>query len=404
MFKIIRYISGILQSSAPVFCRECRLMLQRPIYIVMTLIFPLFCYAFFTSMMKDGMPMQLPVAVVDLDNSTLSRSIIRRIDTSPQIKIVSRPYSYAEANDALQRNNISGFIILPRNMQSDAMAGRQPKVAFYTGNTYLISGSLAMRELSTITAQSSASLNIRMRAGSGQSPTEIAANVQPIALDFHAPGNPWTNYSIYLSTILSHGLLQILILLTTVYVIGIEMKKGTSGEWLDFANGSLMRALAGKLFPYTLLFSLMTIAGNTLFFKYLQFPCQGSFFAMLLAGVMMVVAYQATGIFLLGLLGDFKIALTFSGIYGVLGISFSGLTFPIEIMDSPLQGFSWIFPIRYYYYVYQSVALHGLSAFQVFTSYLMLMSFVLFPLLVIRRLKQVVKTAVADNDATVITS
>ncbi len=378
-----------LEHSFPVLGRECRRILQRPVYLVMTLLLPIVCYAFFASMMRDGMPMQLPVAVVDLDNSTLSRSIVRRMDASPQTEITAHLRSYHEAKDAMQRGEVFGFIIFPKNMQADAMAGRQPEVAFYANNSYLIGGSLIMRDLSTATAQASASLNIGVRAGRGQSPTEIAANVQPIATDFHSPGNPWANYSMYLSTILSHGLLQILILLTTVYVIGIEIKQGTFAQWLQAADGSMLRALVGKLFPYTLLFSLMTIAGNTFFFKYLHFTCQGSLFAILLAGVLMVVAYQAVGVFILGLMGDFKIALTIAGVFGVLGISFSGLTFPIEIMDAPLQGFSWIFPIRYYFYVYMDVALRGLSAFRALPAYLMLAAFTLFPLVTAWRLKRI---------------
>ncbi len=384
----------ILRSCGSVFRRECSRMLQHPIYLVMTLLLPLFCYSFFASMMRDGMPMQLPIAVIDQDNSTLSRSITRQLDASPQMQIVSYMDSYIEGRNAMQCGDILGFVILPANMQADATSGRRPEVAFYANNSYLISGSLVMRDLTTITTLSSASLNVGMRAARGQSPTEIAANVQPIALDFHAPGNPWTNYSMYLSTILSHGLLQILILLTTVYVIGVEIKKGTSIQWIESAGGSLIRALAGKLLPYTLLFSLMVVAGNTLFFKYLHFPCQGSFLAMQLAGILMVIAYQAIGIFILGLLGDFKIALTIAGVFGVLGISFSGLTFPIGIMDTPLQGFSWIFPIRYYFYIYQAVALRGLSAFLAFLSYLMLIAFVLFPLPVIWRLKQTITSPV----------
>jgi ABC-2 type transport system permease protein len=219
---------------------------------------------------------------------------------------------------------------------------------------------------------------------------EIAAHIQPVALNFYAPGNPQTNYSMFLSTILSHGMLLILILLTTVYSVGLEIKRGSTAQWLETAGGSLIRALTGKLLPYTMLFSLMIIAGNTLFFKALHFPCQGSFLAMQLAGVLMVVSYQALGLFILGLLGDFKIALTIAGVYGVLGLSFSGLTFPIEIMDTPLQGFTWIFPLRYYYYIHQAVALRGLSAFEVLPSYLMLAAFVLFPLVVIWRIKKTI--------------
>lgn len=367
-------------------------MLQHPIYLVMTLLLPLVCYAFFASMMRDGMPMQLPIAVVDQDNSALSRNIVRQIGASPQLRIVSHLGSYTEGRDAMQSGHILGFIILPADMQADAMAGRRPEAAFYANNSYLITGSLVMRDLTTITTLASASLNVGIRSGRGQSPMEIAASVQPVALDFHAPGNPWANYSIYLSTILSHGLLQILILLATVYVVGVEMKNGTAGQWLETVHGSLIRALVGKLLPYTLLFSLMVTAGNTLFFKYLHFPCNGSFFAVQLAGILMVVACQATGIFIFSLLGDFRIALTIAGVFGVLGISFSGLTFPIEIMDTPLQAFSWIYPIRYYFYVYQAVALHGLSAFQAFPPYLMLTAFVLFPLPLLWRLKQVVQS------------
>ncbi len=378
--------------------REFNRMLSRPIYLVMTLVLPIVCYTFFTSMMSDGMPTQLPIAVVDMDNSALSRSIIRKFNASPQTKITTRLNSYNEGKEAMQRGDVLGFIVFPTDMQADAMAGRQPEITFYTTNSYLISGSLLMRDLSTITAISSASLNIGARAGKGQSMQEIAANVQPIALDFHAPGNPWTNYSMYLSTILSHGLLQILILLITVYIVGIEIKQGTSKEWIERAGGGLAKALTGKLLPYTFIFSLMTIAGNTLFFKYLHFTCEGSFAAVLLAGVLMVIAYQAIAVFLLGLLTDFKIALTIAGVFGVLGISFSGLTFPIEIMDTPLQGFSRIFPIRYYFFAYIDVALHGLSFARALPSYIMLVVLMMFPFPVFKRLKRL---ALDTNSSTV---
>lgn len=370
--------------------RECRRMLRRPIYLVMTIILPVFCYTFFVSMMRDGMPMKLPFAVVDQDNSSLSRAIIRNLEASPQTDITMRLNSYYEGKNAMQKGDILGFLILPENLQEDAMAGRQPELVFFTTNSYLISGSLLMRDLTAITALASASLNINVRAGKGQSAEMIAANVQPITLDFHAPGNPLTNYSMYLSTILSHGLLQILILLTTVYVIGMEIKHGTAHRWLESADGSIIRALTGKLLPYTVLFSLMSCAGNTLFFRYLHFPIQGSLAAILFAGILMVIAYQAIGVFIFGLLTDFKLSLTIAGVFGVLGISFSGLTFPIEIMDSPLQGFSWIFPIRYYFYVFIDVVLHGLPAIRAFFPYLMLGAFLLFPTVILKRLKRLI--------------
>ncbi len=169
-----------MSSLGHTFHRECNRMLQHPIYLVITLLLPLFCYSFFASMMRDGMPMQLPIAVVDQDNSALSRNIIRQLSASPQMQVVSHLGSYTEGRDAMQRGDILGFVILPANTQADAMAGRRPEVSFYANNSYLITGSLIMRDLTTITTLSSASINVGMRAGRGQSPMEIASNVQPI--------------------------------------------------------------------------------------------------------------------------------------------------------------------------------------------------------------------------------
>ena len=57
-------------------------------------------------------------------------------------------------------------------------------------------------------------------------------------------------------------LFQVIILLTTVYVIGGEVKFGTGAEWLSAAGGNIMTAVVGKLLPYTVIFSLMSILAN----------------------------------------------------------------------------------------------------------------------------------------------
>ncbi len=368
--------------------RECRRMVGRPIYLVMTLVLPLFCYLFFASMLGEGLPQKLPIAVVDLDGSSLSCAIVRMVGASAQTDVGVECGSMMEAQIRMRQGGIYGTLLLPRNMQRDAMAGRRPTVVFATPNNFLISGSLAMRDLTQICATASSGLNISSRAGRGASPTQIAAEVQPIRLDFHAPGNPTSNYSLYLSTILSHALLQILILLTTVFVVGIEAKNGTSKQWMETAGGSMVRALAGKLLPYTVLFSMMATAGNTLFFKYLDFPIEGSFVSLAAACILVVAAYQAMAVFILGLLSDMRVALTVVGVYGVLGISFSGLTFPIEIMDAPLQGFSLMFPIRHYFHIYIDVAMHGLPVLGAWGEYVVLLAFSLTPLVVLHRLKR----------------
>ena len=60
----------------------------------------------------------------------------------------------------------------------------------------------------------------------GKTDAQVMAQVQPIVVDTHPIGNPWLNYSVYLSNILLPGVLGLIIFITTVYSIGTEIKYG----------------------------------------------------------------------------------------------------------------------------------------------------------------------------------
>ena len=89
--------------------RECKLFLHNPIYVFCMVVFPLMVIFFFTSLLDDGQPMELPVAVVDNDNTSTTRSLIRRLDAFQSSQVVARYPSVAEARRAVQNNEICGF-------------------------------------------------------------------------------------------------------------------------------------------------------------------------------------------------------------------------------------------------------------------------------------------------------
>ena len=82
--------------------RECRRLVSRPLYLFCMVIAPLFCYIFFTTLMDSGLPTDMPVGAVDLDNSTSSRNILRNLDAFGQTAIVARYGSVNEARTAMQ--------------------------------------------------------------------------------------------------------------------------------------------------------------------------------------------------------------------------------------------------------------------------------------------------------------
>ena len=69
--------------------RECRRLVSRPLYLFCMVIAPLFCYIFFTTLMDSGLPTNLPVGAVDMDQSATSRNLIRNLDAFGQTAVVA---------------------------------------------------------------------------------------------------------------------------------------------------------------------------------------------------------------------------------------------------------------------------------------------------------------------------
>lgn len=66
----------------------------------------------------------------------------------------------------------------------------------------------------------------------GLDEARIKGIIQPIAMDTHLIGNPWANYGTYLLNVILPGMLQIMVLMMTVFPIGVEYKERTTREWL----------------------------------------------------------------------------------------------------------------------------------------------------------------------------
>lgn len=74
--------------------REVFRIATRPLYLFCMIIAPLFCYLFFTTLMWNGLPTDMPAGVVDLDNTATTRSIIRNLDAFQQTKIIAHYPSF----------------------------------------------------------------------------------------------------------------------------------------------------------------------------------------------------------------------------------------------------------------------------------------------------------------------
>ena len=167
-------------------------------------------------------------------------------------------------------------------------------------------------------------------------------------------------------------------LLFTIYMITNELKHNTYQVWLETANGDMLSALLGKLLPYTFWFTLLGIVGNIVMFGCCHFVCRGSFLALSVTLLLFILAMQAMGVFLSGLIPNQHLAVSVGGIYGMLSFSMAGFSYPVDSMPPALQALSYIFPLRHHYLAYAKIALFD-GTFTDYWLHLCLLLLVLVP-------------------------
>ena len=379
--------SPLRRSLGRLFLREGRILLKNPIYVFCMMVFPVAVMFFFTSLLDDGQPLDLPIAVVDLDNTSTTRSRTRTLDAFQNSRVVAHYPTMSEARRAIQRNKIYGFLYIPKGTTDDLIASRQPKISFYYTLTAITAGSMVYKDLKTVSTLGSAALGKATLQARGFTDQQIATLLQPIRVDLHQLNNPQTNYNIYLTTTMVPGLMMLFIFLITAYSLGTEMKFGTSKEWLAQADDNILVALIGKFLPQTLIFLSIIYFYEYYIFGVLQFPHPGGIGVLALLGLLEVLASQGFGIFAFGLMPSLRMSMSICSLWAVLSLSMAGSAFPIIGMDEPLQALSWLFPLRHYYMIYQICVFNGYPLLEAWFHLAALVGFTLLPWLVMKKIK-----------------
>lgn len=386
----MRYLNNIWTIAK----RECTILYKNRIYGFCMVVFPLLALIFFTTLMDEGLPEDMPVGVVDLDNTSTSRGLIRRLDAFQSSRVVAHYPSVATARQAIQRNEIYAFLYIPHGTTDDLLASRQPKISYYYNMASIMSGALLMKDLKTISNLGSAAVGQATMRAKGYTPQQIQAFLQPIRIDLHQIANPWTNYNLYLSTVFVPGIMMLFMFLISAYSLGMELKFGRGKEWMEKAEGNIVVAILGKFLPQALVFLVLIFFYEFYIYNIIQFPHVGNWWMIVLLAVLQVFGSIGFGIFAFGLMPSLRMSMSVCSLWAVLSFSLVGSAYPVMGMDAPLQALTWLFPLRHYYMLYQITVFNGFPLIDAWFHFVALVGFTLLPWFVIRKIKNAMLTYV----------
>ena len=368
--------------------REIERMISRPFYYAITLLLPLFSLFFMSTIFNNGQMDNLPIGVVDMNNTSMSRELIRDVDAVPTLKVTEKYNDQASARRATQKKDIYGYIVIPENYDDRVNDDKKVSVCFYYHYALLSVGGEVLSAFQTVLEPYVVGQVVEEAMELGLYEKQAESFVMPTDQKFFLLYNPDLNYAIYLSYPFFVVFFQILILITSLYIAGIEVKQRTAKQWLDSAKGNIYIAIAGKFLPYTIIYWIVAIFSSYVMFYLFNIPHSSGIFQIIIAFLFLILATQALGIFVYSIFPVMGITISIASMLGSLGATLSGLTFPVPQMYTAVRILSWMLPVRHFVLIYMNLV-YGDPGFKyMWSNYVYLWIFMFLPLLTAQRLKK----------------
>lgn len=335
--------------------------------------FPFILFFLFTGIFSAGVLFDLPVGVIDQDKSSLSREVIRDMNASSRTQVINYDSQLSEAVADLSRVNIYSLMVIPPNFEADVLAAKQPSPLVYFNTVYYGAGLYSVTDFPSIFA----SINAQYRPTMA---TKFATPIPPLAnvvLSYNGLFDANGNYVYYQQFSAIIHLLQLFVCTSCIYVLSRLPKTVVP----------TFRTLAGRLAPYTLLYTAIILAEIAVLVAMSDARMHGNPFWLILLGICYVIAAQSVGILLYSFTPNSVTAYSLIGVLVGIALTFSGVSIPELSMPKSAVFISRIEPLTYALNAMFDVFLRQVSALNMLkVSAILLLYPVVIGLLVRKRL------------------
>src|SRR5579884_1481404 len=293
----------------------------------------------------DGTPRHLPIAVIDEDRSRVSNDIVLALRADPNLQVAYQAPSGGDPLSPIRGGRVYGTVVLQSGLQRDLEHGHLQAIPFYINSQSLLTTGILSRELQTVVGIASISMQATQLGKKGAPAATAVADVLPLSTAVRSLYNPRQDYETYLGDPIVFSILALLVVLIATESLGRELRDGTAREWIAISGG-VVRAILGKLTPYFAIFCMYSIAAAIIFS--IREGSSHGIGIVLLATVLLVAAYAALSVAIVGITGNIGRALSLASLYTAAAFAFAGVTFPLTSARPFARWFSASMPLPYY--------------------------------------------------------
>lgn len=167
---------------------------------------------------------EVPIGIVDFDETNASKEFIRNINTTDYVKIIKKYSSKKEAEKDFYKNKISGFSIIPKDFQKDIYRGKQAKIVLYVDSAYMIIYKTIYSGFMQTALETGSKIEIEKLIKSGIPKKTAKALSQPFIFAQTPLYNPAGGYETYVYPVI------LIVILHQTLIVALGLLQGTRNE------------------------------------------------------------------------------------------------------------------------------------------------------------------------------
>jgi len=315
--------------------------------VLLILIFAVIAYPIVYSIgYKNNVLKDIPIGIVDLDNTQGSRILSRMMNQTEQIEVYTKSLNLNMAEKEFWDGNVKGIILIPSGFEKKVLKGEQAIIDIYCDASYFLIYKETLNAVLKASGTFSAGVEIKRNMAAGNSFNQAIEKTHPLQTEMYNLYNPSGAYGSYVMP----GI--IIIILQQTLLVGIGMVGGAGRENNNeqfIAPGVMLRkgvfsVIMGKGLAYFTVYIVNIIFTLVWLYHWFDFPSKGS----LLAVIMLVIPYLFSVIFL-GLATSLlfkkrEYSIIFLVFLSPIVLFLSGLSWPASALPKFLYAIAHIFP------------------------------------------------------------
>ncbi|MCL1668525.1 ABC transporter permease [Elizabethkingia ursingii] len=293
---------------------------------------------------QSGKVENIPVLVVDRDNTPLSNQLTDMLDDNSSIKIIKYIQEPQSIKDEVIKNEAAAVVMIPAKFEADMLQKKYPELNVYVNTGNVLTANFASKALQLTIGTFSAGASIKGLQKMGMPAVKAATQYEPFKTNYITLFNTTSNYLIFMWPAMLAVVLQQVILLAMAVSFAAEFQRGSFiKEYYGMRRWAFPTMLI-KVIPIWF-FSILIVGIYYLMHMIFKVPMPEGIFNFILLTAFFVGSASFLGVFISILIPDALKATQILMVLASPSFIISGFTWPLSAMPVAVQFLANIIPL-----------------------------------------------------------